>query len=172
MFESKAKINDTIAIWYGGKWNYNIVNYIEPLPPSNTLLHDFGSISNGSSVTNVKLSFLDMNTDELGEFRLKVLDDIKIKFSQPTVSGRFITKSSVVELDKYSAMFDASLKLSTIYVFEDGHPLVDVTNDSGVDLTKSRIIAMGYRYALTEIEEEEVEEVDQWIVAAGYGLKT
>ena len=165
--ENICNINDIIAVYYDGKWNYKSVLYVEPLPPSDTLIKDFGAISNGDTKENVKLDILGMESNELGQFRIQVLDDIKVKFFQPRASARFVTKNVVVEIDKYSAIFDPELKLSEFFVFGGRYPRVDIRNNSGEDLTKTRVVFKGYRYVTEAIEEIDEKLVDKYIVASG-----
>ena len=167
MMDKVCDINDIVALYYDNKWNYKRILYYEPLPPSSDLIKDFGSISNGDTVENIKLDLLEMENDEFGQFRIKVLDDIKVKFSQPKASARFSTKDVVVKIDKFSYIHDPTLKMSEFYVFEDKYPRVDVSNNSGVDLTVSRVIFYGYRYITEEEFEVSDEEVDCYIIASG-----
>jgi len=167
MFKPIRKINEYISVWYDSKWHHFNIIYIEPLPPSYDTIKDFGSISNGSSLSNQKLDLIELDDLELGQFRFKVLDDIQVTVFQPKASKRFAIKNTTIRVDKLSQLYDPDLEFSEIFVYKDKYPYVDVENNSGEDLSKTRIIFFGYRFVLEELEVEPSPDETYYVVSSG-----
>lgn len=165
-FEPICKIEENLGILTTTGWGYFKAIYIEPLPPSEDLILDFGAIANGGSVKDQEIDLLEMKTDELGQFRFEPLDNIKIKVAQPTGAARFTIKNKVVRVSQLSCARDPSLKHTEVFVFENNNIwFTEVVNDSGADLPASRVQFYGYRYMLEKLTSKP--EKLTYVVATG-----
>ena len=115
---------------------------------------DFGSIAAGATLVNQRLDVLEMFPNQLGQFRIYIVDDIRIKnWRQPEGVGRFYMKKVSTSIDKtfQTLGFDRFGQLTELFVFEDKVPIVDVENVSGTALSTSRVRFFGYKYDLEKL---------------------
>lgn len=166
MFDPKVKIKENIAVFVDKTWKYLEVEYIEPLPPSKDLIKDFGAITAGSSSGDTVVDSLEMETDEVGQFRFYPLDDIQIEVKQPKSMTRFSNKNTRVRVDQYTATVDPELKSTELFVSEDDYPYMDIENPTQYDLTQSRVMFFGYRIVGRQLADEP--DRTSWVVGQGY----
>ena len=154
VFEPFADIGEVVAILTTeGSWIYRVITYAEPLPPSEEgMIKDFGAISNGETLENQELPLIKMRGNELGQFRFEVLDPIKVKVAQPQGITRFMTKNTVAWVTQLTKERDPSMRLTEFFVYGGDAPTFTVMNDSGSDLTKSRVQFYGWRFILRDWE--------------------
>ena len=155
VFEPFADIGEVVGILTTeGSWIYRVITYAEPLPPSEEgMVKDFGAISNGETLENQELPLIKMRSNELGQFRFEVLDPIKVKVAQPQGITRFLTKNTVAWVTQLTKERDPSMRLTEFFVHGGDAPVFTVKNDSGKDLTKSRVQFYGWRFILQDWKE-------------------
>jgi len=78
VFEPFANVGEVVGILTTeGSWIYRVISYAEPLPPSEEgMIKDFGAISNNETKEDQAVSLIKMRSNELGQFRFEVLDNI------------------------------------------------------------------------------------------------
>lgn len=155
-FEPIAKPSENVCIvGAGGKGavKYFKVLGIEPLP---ALIKDFGAITNGTSVTST-VDELYLNKSQLAQYRMKLIDNVVVKIYQPAANTRSATKSGTFTINQNIAPNDSSVEFSPLtefYIYEDQEIKFEVINESGSDLSSSKILFAGFKYKLKELEEE------------------
>ena len=126
------------------------IAYIEPVPPSHPVVQDFGAILAGAfTAPTSTTAILDMTDGQLGQFRMKVLDDIVVTLMQPQAVSRFGTKNVNARINAFSARYHPDDHLSEFYVYEDDRPFLQVTNPGAVALVQARVAFYGFRYVLS-----------------------
>ena len=157
-FEPVVEIDQNLAVLTETGWQYFVVGYIEPLPPSEDFIKDFGLLADDGTATDEEITLVEMKTNELGQFRFEPLDEINIKVAQPSAASRFSIKNKHVRVTRLSALRDTTLKHTECFVFEgDNIYFPEVKNESGASLAKTRVQFYGYRFVLKE-----------WLEAAEY----
>lgn len=101
----------------------------------------------------VNLEELEMRNDQLGQFRLQPLSNIRVEVRQVgNEARRFHTAGQVSEL---SPMTDPNKQ--EIFVFEDKEAQVIVRNTNSYELQKALIAATGFKFLLSEpVQENQV----------------
>ena len=166
--EPPVKIGENICVLTTeGRKRYFRVTFIEPLPPSPSLVKDFGALSAGSSSGDTKLDILEMDDCEVGIFRFFPLDDVECTLKQPKALRRFLTKTKVAVVTPLTKVYDPALVTTEFAVFEDDVPYMDVKNPTNYDLSTSRVQFFGWRLAGEELKEPP--EKVSYVVAAGSG---
>ena len=148
-FEPVADIGDNIVL-EPRKEAYRVV-FVEP---TGIIEKDFGAIGAGAKLTDQELKELTMEKDQLGQFRIYFVDNIRLtNWRQPRGVGRFYMKSASTYIDNtfQSLGLDRFGQLAEFFVFEDRVPMVDVENPTGSALSNSRVKFFGYRYDLEKL---------------------
>jgi len=115
---------------------------------------DFGAMGAGAVLTDQKLDVLTMFPNQMGQFRIYFVDNIRFKnWRQPESVGRFYMKNATTFIDNtfQTLGFDKFGQLTEFFVFEDKVPKVDVENVSGSALSTSRVRFFGYKYDLEKL---------------------
>jgi len=97
-FEPVVEIDQNLAVLTESGWQYFVVGYIEPLPPSEDFIKDFGTLADNGTATDQEITLVEMKDNELGQFRFKPLDEINIKVAQPAAASRFSIKNKQVRV--------------------------------------------------------------------------
>jgi len=117
------------------------------------LQKDFGAITAATWIRDQEDTQLEMNTMELGQFRFKVIDDLKVTLKNPAPVQQWRTKSGQFYLTKFDedSNFQRELqwKMSEFFTFEDYTPRFDAY--SAFASTTSRVQYSGWRFKLEEI---------------------
>jgi len=128
--------------------------YREGLPLSNTLTVNFGAIAAGATLASQSLQVpLELNDLQLGQFRMRVLEDIRLTIWQPRSVGRFQVKNVISNVTPFTEINDPCGHVTEIFVYEDEWPFVDVNNPTGYNLALARAQFYGFRYGLDKIGE-------------------
>lgn len=148
-FEPIIDIDQNLSVLTENGWEDFIVGYIEPLPPSEDFVKDFGLLADDGTATDQEITLVEMKNNELGQFRFEPLDEINIKVGQPQAAARFSIKNKVVRVTRLSTIRDPTLKHTEFFVFEDNNVyFTEVKNESGGSLAKTRVQFYGYRFVL------------------------
>jgi len=145
-FQPVVKLFENIGVYTTeGKWKYFQVAFIEPLPPSEDLIKDFGAIAAGGSVSATDVTELELYENQIGQYRYFPLDDIMITVTQPRAITRYSIKAKKVRVSMLSEVYDPSLRSTELYVFEDDYPQMAIENNGPIAVTQSRVQFFGYR---------------------------
>ena len=122
------------------------------------LLNDFGTLAAATWSGDLAVTNLYMNTMELAQYRMRVIDDVKVRLKSPSAVSQWRTRDSAFELPQFPLdSAEQFLKVfywmqSEFFVFEDADTprfnLYSVTT-----VTVSRVLFSGWRFRLEEIAE-------------------
>jgi len=154
VFEPFASVGEVVGILTTeGSWIYRVISYAEPLPPSEEgMIKDFGAIENNGTKELQAVELVKMRSNELGQFRFEVLDNIKVSVWQPKGAARFQSKETIAWVTPLTKQKDPTMKMTEFFVYKTDTVYFTVKNDSGEDLTKSRIQFYGWRFVLEDWE--------------------
>jgi len=140
------------VIGAGGKNNvkYFRVIAIEPLP---VYEHDFGSINAGETKEKQEVQALYVPRGQLAQYRVRVIDNIRLYMYQPRSDSKFTTKKAKFYISPEIAGTDF-VNLTEFYVFEDQSVYFDVENPGTSNLSNARVQFAGFKYVLEEVKEE------------------
>ena len=145
-----VKIGDNLAIIPTTTYGYFRVKYLEPIQP---FIHNFGSISAGSTETEKQpldssnRNKMEVGTNELAQFFLTPLDDIEIQVFYPKSVGRMKTKYLLTSISKYTD----DIAHRQVFVFEDNLPFFNIKNPTNHAINLSRVMFQGFRYVLEKL---------------------
>lgn len=149
---------ETFGVWTRDQeWKYYIAEYIEPLPPSEDLVVDFGSIDALGTLEKQKVEEVEMDNDEIAQLRVVPLDDITVLVKQPVRVIRHKLKKRASRLTPMAPItpFNAGLDLTEMFVHEDTWPILDLENPTEYDTDVSRVMFFGWRIIGEETEKPE-----------------
>lgn len=158
----------------GGKTETTLrVDAVEQLPFSDTPLN-FGSVSSGGTATDASgnteqaVEELDMNSGNLGQFRIDPISPVRVQVRQTGRQERRFQNETTVG----AITVDTPANMREVFVLGTENPHLVVENQNQYDLDKSLISFDGFRYLTTEVEEADVSgqpavvPVDKLTVAA------
>jgi hypothetical protein len=129
---------------------YYRVVFVEPIPAIDL---DFGAFSAGQTKTGLELENLYMPRNELAQYRMIPIDNVRIVgFRQPK-NPKWITRNTSGYLppqSDYTGAAVENLNLTEWYQFEETKAYVDLYATSA--LTTSVIRFSGFRYVLEQVE--------------------
>lgn len=162
-FEPIVLIGENLHLMPDDKY-YRVV-FLEGLP---LIEHDFGATSSGDELRNQEITEIYLGDNELGQYRMMVVDNLKVYVKQPSGIGKWLTRNGqayLIDYSTYSQAFSESLQLTEFYQWEDTPFIVDVTATAD-NTTASRLWFFGYRYVLEELKE--VPQVATTVWTQGY----
>jgi hypothetical protein len=148
-FEPVADIGDNIVL-EPVKEAYKVV-YVEF---TGIIDKDFGPIGAGAIIRDQELKELELSKDQLGQFRVYFVDNIKFRnWRQPRGVGRFYMKSVQTYIDNtiQTLGFEYFGNLTEFFVFENRTPIVDVENPTTTPLSTSKVKFFGFKYDLEKL---------------------
>ena len=130
--------------------------------------YDFGALTAATWKENQEDKELEMNTLELSQLRMRVLDDIKVRLSCPSAVRQWRTRAVSFYLPKFpDGEGDNFLKryywrVSEFFIYEDDNtPRFDLY--STIALNESRILFNGWRFKLEKLPGGQKGEFPIWI---------
>ena len=118
-------------------------------------IKDFGALSAASTTTGQSDSNLQLNTLELAQLRMRVLDDFRVKLYNPAPTKLWVTAKTDFWLPKFpddpDFLREFFWQASEFFVWEDDYPNFDLVAVGAV--AKSRIAFSGWKYKIVEIKE-------------------
>jgi len=144
------------------------VEFVEQIP---VIEKDFGALDADAETDSTKLTELELDDMQLGQYRMYFVDNVAItEFRQPFGAGRFVIKNTVGQIDQTFQNIDFTRlsQFTEFYVFEDDVPHVKVKNISGAALSNSRIKFFGWKYYLTKLPR--IPETYKTVPVAGYSM--
>lgn len=136
---------------------YNLyqVAYIEPIPESRALTVNLLTSPNattlaaGASAAAFNPSaILDMQDNQLGQFRFRLLDDADVVVAQPNSVQRYNIRSVSSTLNRFQSIKDPHCHLTETFILSQDRPYFTPTNNGGRTLTQIRIRAWGFKFVL------------------------
>ena len=148
-----AHIGQNILVYKTKHYELFRVLYREGIPPSTPLMRDFGAIAAGATLAGQSMQAeLEMPDNQLGQFRIQCLDDLRVTIWQPRSLGRFQNKNIVAQVTAFTTIMDQCSHTTEFTVFEDTWPFFDVMNPRIVATIQARVIMWGFKYVLDRIE--------------------
>ena len=155
-----AGINENVLVHRDNLWFLYRVTGIEAISPSSGMIVDFGTIAAQGTTADQSLETpLELGNKELGQFRIRVLDDIRLSVFQPRQAGRFTIKRVQTTVGLLSRINDPCGHLSEIFSFRDEFPFVDVNNPGDAALVTTRASFYGFRYKVEELSVHDLAEL-------------
>lgn len=137
---------------------------VDGVEPTGKLSYDFGeTISGGKESEGLEFDELYMGRNELAQWRIWLIDDIEINLN---LIGRSATRGST----KYDVTTAYSFSMDTnhydsqsqFFTFQDEKIFFDVKNPTQTSISQERVVLMGFKYSLTEIDVEKERKPDRW----------
>jgi hypothetical protein len=116
---------------------------------------DFGSLTAGTWSNDNEDENLELDTNELGQLRMMVLDDIRLRLKNPAPVAKWRTAKTTFYLPQFPTESGEDwykeylFRLSEIFYFEDTTPRFDLYSASTI--TVARIKFTGWKYKLESI---------------------
>ena len=148
-FEPVARIGENLLVLPKEKYGYYKVTAIEPIP---IIIKDFGAINAESESKDTAITEVELNEDEIGQFRFIPLDDIEVEIKQPLANARGFTKTVVTRVSKLSAQLDPTLKHTEVFTIEDEKLYFKIKNPSKSNISRSRVAIFGWKFKVKELK--------------------
>ena len=116
---------------------------------------DFGALTAATWDTDNEDTNLEMGTLELSQLRMRILDDMKLRFNNLAPTRQWRTSKTDFYLRQYPQeagqdfLKEFLFKASEFFIYEDDTPRFDFYSD--VALTTSRVLFSGWRYKVKKI---------------------
>ena len=130
---------------------------------------NFGSLTGGVWSTEKEDTNLEMSPLELGQFRMMILDDFKLKFKNPSAVDQWRTLNTTFELRRFPFesgdifLREYVFRASEFFVFENRQTPRFLLYSTPT-LTATRITFMGWRFKVKEITKAELtSKMDIWV---------
>ena len=145
-----------VCIHYVKSLFYRKVEFYESVPPWQCI--DLGALAAGVTSGRTNITQMDMYDDEFGQYRFFPLDPIQVRLFLPRGSAKADLMTAQPPVDQNIRVFNPSLSMTEIFVWQQNRPAVEAINGSGYNLAMTRIIAKGFRYHTKEIYARTLEE--------------
>jgi hypothetical protein len=118
---------------------------------------DFGALTAGVWDENNTDTDLELNEMEFGQFRMRVVDDMKCRLKNPSAFRLWTTKNSYFYLPRFPIEGDEGSgflrrflwRASEFFVWEDNPPLFDFYSFAA--LTASRVLFSGWKFKVGKV---------------------
>ncbi len=120
---------------------------------------DFGSLTASTWDSDQEDTNLEMNLMELGQFRMRVLDDFKLKIKNPSSVQQWRTKSTTFTLPQFPQsegedfLKEYMFMASEFFVWENNTPRFDAY--STLALSFARVMFSGWRFKMEKLKAAE-----------------
>ena len=146
--------NQNILVHRENSWFKYRVTGVEAIPSSQGMVLDIGAINAAATTTDQTLQTpLDLGNFELGQARLRTLDDVRVTVNQPRQTGKFTAKRVQSTVSLPGRINDPCGHLSEFYWFKDEYPFVDVLNPTDYNILLARLVFWGFRYKIEELSQ-------------------
>jgi len=152
LFEPVVKPRENIRLVPAlrGRKQFFQVEYVEPVYG---IIIDLGQLAASSSTSLSAIDNLDLDENQLGQWRLFLLDDFELLIKQPRAVERGTTKVVSTKITPYTMILDPELKSTEFYTFEDKTRVyIQATNPTNSSVY-ARIFVYGWKFLLKEIEQ-------------------
>lgn len=143
-------------------WFLYRVTGVEAVQPASGMIVDFGTIAAQATTSDQSLQTpLELGQNELGQFRIRVLDDIRLSVFQPRQAGRFTIKRVQTQVGLLGRINDPCGHLTEFYTYRDEYPFVDINNPGDSELVITRAAFYGFRYKVEFLSSHPLNELAQ-----------
>jgi len=117
---------------------------------------DFGALTGADWKRDQENTDLELPANELAQFRMRIVDDFRIEFSNLTATKQWRTAKAIFDLPQFPTLSAEDFlkqfyfKASEFYVWQKDTPRFDLYAPNG-DLATSRIIFSGWRFRVKQI---------------------
>ena len=147
-FEPVVRVGENIAIpKTAEKMEYYQVTYVEAVQPMIIAV----DLTASEQKHEYKLEDIELEDNEAGQWRLKVLDLVNVGMNFPTASAKWTTKNSRTYATPLSS--ENALEFFTI---KDDVPTLYLTNPI-TEAQTVRIMVWGFKYSLKKLDREPAE---------------
>jgi len=140
--------DQTVGIWVNKVYRFYKVLYIEGIPRSDSIEHDFGPLAAGAVSIVTQLALLELPDYEFGQFRAFVIDDIAATLWQGRSDGRYKLKNRLARLTRWTDLRDPDGHTTEFYVCGNNFAYMQALNPTAYALAQSRVAFYGFRYVL------------------------
>ena len=117
---------------------------------------DFGALTAATWDTDNEDANLEMQTNELSQLRMRVIDDMKLRFNNLAPTRQWRTSKTDFYLKRFPVdsgedfLKEFLFKASEFFVYEDDTPRFDFYSD--IALATSRVVFSGWRLRVKELK--------------------
>lgn len=152
--------NENVLVHRDSLWFLYRVTGVEAVQPASGMIVDFGTIAAQATTSDQSLQTpLELGVNELGQFRIRVLDDIRLSVFQPRQAGRFTIKRVQTLVGLLGRINDPCGHLTEFYSYRDEYPFVDINNPGDSQLVISRAAFYGFRYKIELLSSHPLNEL-------------
>ncbi len=118
-------------------------------------IKDFGALTGGAWDTENENTNLEVSDNEMAQFRMRILDPMKIRFNNLSSTRQWRTSKSSFTLSQFPPLEEPDFiksymfKASEFFVYKDDTPRFDLYADA--TLVTSRILFSGWKYRIKRI---------------------
>lgn len=157
-----AGIDERLLVQRDTLWNLYRVTGFEAIQPSSATIVNWGAINGGADLADQSLQTpLELGEHELGQFRIRPLDDIRIQVFQPRNLSHFAVKRAVTRVTLGSRLADPCGHLTEVYSYKDEYPFVTITNPTDYNFLLARAVFWGFRYKVQKLAEYQLGELEK-----------
>lgn len=135
---------------------YNLYRaaYIEPIPYSraletNLIVTPATAIAAGAVGAQISMTaLLDMQDNQVGQFRCELLDDVDVVISQPQSLARYATRNVNSTISRFSKLRDRCSHTTETFILGQDRIYLTPTNNGGRSITVARAAFWGFKYVL------------------------
>jgi len=149
-----VEVRQNLAVWQGGRFDYNSVEYIEPLPLSSQSIVDYGAAAANGTIAAVELTIFNVQGDnELIQVRPFPIDDIEIIVWLQRSQGKFATRGMQARVSKLTRAIDPYLRSAEFNLKgTNNNPFVEVRNPGDYAYAQARVWFAAKRYILRPLK--------------------
>ena len=128
---------------------------------------DFGAVTAAAWLTDKEDTNLEMSTLGFSQLRMRILDDMKLRFKNLGSTTQWRTGKTEFYLRKFPTepgqdfLKEFLFKASEFFIFEDDTPRFEFYSD--VAIATSRVIFSGWRFRLAKLLTNQVGKVTIWV---------
>jgi len=156
-FKGVLEVNHTVVL-KGSDFPSEGKNYrcvaIDALPE---YVKDWGSLTAATWDTDNEDTNLELDTNELGQLRMMVLDDLRVKLKNPAPVTKWRTAKTTFYLPQFPCVTGVDwhkeylFRMSELFYWQDSTPRFDLY--SAATVTVARVLFTGYKFRLEPITE-------------------
>ena len=148
-----ALMGQNVALHYLDQIYYKRIRFLEAIPPFQGV--DVGAIAAQTVSARTQVTNLEVSDDEFAQFRWYPLDNVQVRLWLPQAQGKYTLRNLQIAVDPTVVTRDPCLHLTEFFVWEQNEPFVECINYADYAVTMSRIVFMGFRFVVEDVEAEQ-----------------